>query len=70
MNRQRLTYWGLIASLALNAFFITGFVAHALHDRHGPFGPPGPSGMPMPDRMVEDLAQNLSGPDAAILKQA
>ena len=73
MNRQRLFYWGFIASLALNAFFITGFLTHALHDRHGPFGPPGPSGaqgMPMPDRMVEELAQTLSEPDAAILKQA
>jgi uncharacterized membrane protein len=73
MNRQRLFYWGFIASLALNAFFITGFITHALHDRHGPFGPPGPPGapgMPMPDRMVEDLAQTLSEPDATILKQA
>jgi hypothetical protein len=73
MTRQRLFYWGFIASLALNAFFITGFLTHALHDRHGPFGPPGPpgaQGMPMADRMVEELAQTLSEPDATILKQA
>jgi hypothetical protein len=70
MNRQRLFYWGLIASLALNAFFITGFLAHAMHDRHSLFGPAGPQGMPTPDRMVDELAQSLSEPDAAILKQA
>jgi len=62
--KQRLLVFALIASLAVNLFVASRFVAHAVM---GPFGPPPPE-IVLP-HIVEELARKLSDPDATLVRR-